>query len=207
MKVLVATALVIFLSSCTGTSDVGQAPVTGASSASQTSPAGGTDTPAGSGKRHSPCSDEPRPEPSQRTVLVFFACEDDLRHSPLSAHPFQRQVHGELTLARRVSTAFAAYFDGPTANEGKRYRTIGPPRTLISTTLKQRRVIVDLDLDAAGLTNTTGAQAILLQSHLRALAFQFRRVHSLQLQYHGSCEDFAVAMQSEGCFVLQRHTT
>ena len=207
MKVVTATALAVLLSACTGTSDVAQAPMTGATSASQTSPEGSTDTPPNGGERRSRCPDEPRPATSQRTVLVFFACEEDLRNSPVSAHPFERRVHGDSTLSRRVTTAFAAYFDGPIASEGQQYRTVGPPRTLISANVEHRQVIVDLDLDAAGLADTTGSQAILLLSHMRALAFQFPRVRTLELRYHGSCEDFAAAVQSEGCFVIQRHMT
>jgi hypothetical protein len=150
------------------------------------------------------CAEEPRPAPSKHTVLVFFACDHDLRSQPVSMHAFVRAVDSHLRLNQRLTAAFEAYFDGPTKSEGRQYQAIGPPSTFISATLQGRRAVVDLNLAKAGLTSTTGTQALWLQAHMRALAFQFHPVRALELRFRGSCEDFSTAVQSEGCFVLRR---
>jgi hypothetical protein len=199
MRGLAVASLVVLLSSCTTANDKSQPEVR-----PSTAPGAETVATAGADGPGPRCPDEPRPASSRHTVLVFFACDHDLRSHPVSVHAFVRAVDSHLRLSQRLAAAFKAYFDGPTENEGMQYQAIGPPSTFISATLQGRRAVVDLNLAKAGLTSTSGTQALLLQAHMRALAFQFRPVHALELRFRGSCEDFSTAVQSEGCFVLRR---
>ena len=146
-------------------------------------------------------SDRPSPATQPRNrVLVFFTCEDLL--DDLVA--FARPVEPEADTQARLLAAVTAYFEGPQGKEADYYISLGTPETLNSVSIEGSRAIIDLDLNAAGLTSTTSTQSALLWAHLGALAFQFREIQTMEPRFNGNCRDFGVAVEAGECLVIGR---
>ena len=135
-------------------------------------------------------------------VSVFFSCKD--LADPEGVYRFVRPVDSAATTPERLLTAVTAYLQGPSEAEAVHYIGLGSLEALNGATVERSRAVIDLDLDAAGLSSTTSTQSALLWAHLAALAFQFPGITRMEPRYDGSCLAFGIAVEAGECLIAKR---
>lgn len=139
--------------------------------------------------------------PKNDEVLVYFGCVTT--PTPDVFYAFARPVDPAASLGARLNTAVAAYFAGPSRQEGTNYFAFAGPEALNSTEVVGTRAVIDLNLDT--LDSFTSAENAHIWNALRLLAFQFPSITEMEPRWNGSCESFGAAMEAIECTIALRN--
>lgn len=140
---------------------------------------------------------------SEEDVVVLFPCI-----STVDAIDFEQVWRTRQPGEDELTATFRSLLAGPTDFEGElsfsSFFSIETAAALNSVTLIDGALVADFN-DAILVNNaSTSTGGVLFNAELRANAFQFPEVDTVEFRINGSCEAWSAYFESDGCWVVTR---